>query len=550
MIRRINKLNTISVKYGLAFLAVAISMIVVVVADMLLINALKERIAEFGRDFQPATAAILNADRDLYQAHVATMEYMRVGPGSAAADRQYAVYQENAKQAYDRLQVFRQKLAGHDDIVLDFGNIETLYQRWSSASGQVFELFAAGRTQAALAQYEGASAEAFATLRAAYNDIYDAAERQIVQIEHQALAKAQSQEHILLAFSATVCLLTLLVAIIGPMMMSRAIRRVTDRIREIIEGDGDLTARIDSRRGDEIGDLVSYFNAFIRRIDETFQLVRRSTNSVHVAASEIASGSRELASRSEQAAASLQETSASMEEITATVGNTAQAADQASELAHGSASAAHEGEKSMQAMRSTMNDINSSASQISAITDLIDGIAFQTNLLALNASVEAARAGEHGRGFSVVAQEVRALAKRAGDASKEIRQLVDTSMGHTQTGVGLMQNTERTIQDIVQRIERVTEAVEIISTGTREQSQGISQINVAVTDLDNATQHNAALVEETSAAAVQMRDQAEQLRTLMASFRLSSDLEPSEGVPHAQTADRSPVAPALGSLPA
>lgn len=229
-----------------------------------------------------------------------------------------------------------------------------------------------------------------------------------------------------------------------------------------------------------------------------------------------------------------------MEEITATVNNTSEAATHASQLSQSTVDVARKGEQAMREMQSTMGEINASAGQINEITTLIDGIAFQTNLLALNASVEAARAGEHGRGFAVVAQEVRSLASRASGASHDIRKLIDTSVARMHAGSDLAKNTGLTMQEIVQGVERVTEVIGEISTGAREQSEGIAQINTAVTELDNNTQHNAAMVEQTSAAAMHMRAQAESLKALVASFKLSNNLTSSSASPAPKRAAVSP----------
>ncbi|MEA2117855.1 methyl-accepting chemotaxis protein [Halovibrio sp. HP20-50] len=304
------------------------------------------------------------------------------------------------------------------------------------------------------------------------------------------------------------------------------IKRTTAAMHDIAQGRGDLTRRLAVESGDEVGNLAVQFNAFVERMQVTLRDVRRSTLSVHQAAGEISQSSEELATRTEQAAANLQQTSASMEEITSTVNHSADNAQQANTLVLSTADVAREGETAMGQVETTMQDINDSASRISDIITMIDAIAFQTNILALNASVEAARAGEHGRGFAVVAQEVRVLASRSSDASKEIRALIDASVQHTNSGAKLVRSAGDTMREIVSSVAKVTDVIGEITAGAKEQSSGIGQINTAVAEMDTMTQQNAAMVEESTTAAANMRRHAEQLNELISSFVLGED-EPS-----------------------
>ena len=301
------------------------------------------------------------------------------------------------------------------------------------------------------------------------------------------------------------------------------IKRTTAAMHDIAQGRGDLTRRLAVESGDEIGELSVQFNAFVARMQNTLRDVRSSTLSVHQAAGEISQSSDELATRTEQAAANLQQTSASMEEITSTVNHSADNAQQANTLVQSTADVAREGETSMGQVESTMRDINDSASRISDIISMIDSIAFQTNILALNASVEAARAGEHGRGFAVVAQEVRVLASRSSDASKEIRALIDASVQHTNSGAKLVRSAGDTMREIVSSVAKVTDVIGEITAGAKEQSSGIGQINTAVAEMDTMTQQNAAMVQESTTAAANMRRHAEHLNQLINSFVLGDD---------------------------
>ncbi|UWN48124.1 Methyl-accepting chemotaxis protein II [Alcanivorax sp. ALC70] len=317
--------------------------------------------------------------------------------------------------------------------------------------------------------------------------------------------------------------LLVVVGVLATWLVRRVVKPIRDTagaMEDIARGKGDLTRRLAVTGDDEVGELARQFNAFVSRMQDTLREVRDTTGSVNGAADEIASGSEELATRTEQSAASLQETSASMEEITATVDHTADSAERASTMVGSAARVAGEGGRAMQEVETTMAAIDESAARIAEIIGLIDGIAFQTNILALNASVEAARAGEHGRGFAVVAQEVRNLAGRSGEASAEIRGLIDTSVTRTRQGSELVRRAGATMKEIVDSVTPVSELIADISTGAREQSRGIGQVNTAVAEMDAMTQQNAAMVQQTSASAVEMRRHAERLDTLIKSFVL------------------------------
>nr|WP_275445885.1 MULTISPECIES: methyl-accepting chemotaxis protein [unclassified Halomonas] len=341
----------------------------------------------------------------------------------------------------------------------------------------------------------------------------------------EAAAQAELRQ-IIVVFAVLGAGMLLGVAAIAFLLVRRTvkpIRRTAEAMKDIANGKGDLTRRLAVVSHDEVGELAIQFNAFVERMQQTLREVRVSTRSVHQAAGEIAQSSEELASRTDQAAANLQETSASMEEITSTVNHSAESAQQANQLVQTTADVARQGETAMNQVERTMADINASAEKISDIITMIDAIAFQTNILALNASVEAARAGEHGRGFAVVAQEVRTLASRSSDASREIRMLIDTSSSHTRSGAELVRSAGQTMHDIVESVGRVTDVISEISAGAKEQSSGIGQINTAVAEMDTMTQQNAVMVQHSSSAASEMSRHAQRLNRLINSFVLGDD---------------------------
>ncbi len=248
--------------------------------------------------------------------------------------------------------------------------------------------------------------------------------------------------------------------------------------------------------------------------------IRATSDSVKVAAAEISHGNRDLSARTEQAAASLEETAGTMEELAGTMRNSADAATRAGEMAQQATSVAKQGGTVVADVVSTMGGIAAASSRIQDIIGVIDGIAFQTNILALNAAVEAARAGEQGRGFAVVAGEVRSLALRSAQAAKQIKDLIVDSVGRVDAGTQLVQRAGTTMADIVASVQKVTDHLREISAAASEQSSGILQVNQAVAQLDNATQQNAALVEQATGASDLLHEQASRLAEVVGQFQL------------------------------
>ncbi|MCI0508826.1 methyl-accepting chemotaxis sensory transducer [Chromohalobacter marismortui] len=531
--------NKISVKYAAAFIAVALSMLVIVVVDERLVNAVKGRMTTFSGEFNVAISSVLNADRDLYQGQMSVLELLNEAPGSNTGKQFIAAYEDNAGQAYARMNAFAERMSEYPSVVVTLEDFEGRFEAWANVSENIIELHRDGDIEKARTLFDEKSMPLFNELREIYDLAGQAANTKVTELETSMLDRINTQQTWVIIISAIIFLAAIALALIGPRRMSTSIRDVSERIREIADGDGDLTQRIDSRRRDEIGELSERFNAFIDRIDRTLQAVRSSTQSVNSASDEIAKSSQELASRTEQTASNLQETSSSMEEITATVRHTAETATQADELSRRSVEVTRDGQAAMQDVETTMNDISESASRINEIIGMIDSIAFQTNILALNASVEAARAGEHGKGFAVVAEEVRTLAGRSSDASREIRELVKMSVSNAESGSEKVRKAGQTMEDIAGSIERVTQMIGEISTGSQEQSSGISQVNTAVTELDTMTQQNAAMVEQSSAAADEMNHQAERLMALIGAFKLGHTEEEApqmrQALPHRQS---------------
>jgi len=285
---------------------------------------------------------------------------------------------------------------------------------------------------------------------------------------------------------------------------------------------GDLSGRIEVKSTDETGQLLQALKDMNDSLHKTVSQVRIGTQTIATASAEIASGNMDLSSRTEQQASSLEETASSMEELTSTVRQNADNARQANQLAVTASDVAAKGGEVVSQVVSTMQSISDSSKKMADIIGVIDGIAFQTNILALNAAVEAARAGEQGRGFAVVATEVRNLAQRSAAAAREIKGLIDDSVDKVGVGGKLVEQAGVTMGEVVSSIRRVNDIMGEITAASQEQSDGIEQVNQAITQMDTVTQQNAALVEEAAAAAESLQDQAANLAGLVSVFKLGS----------------------------
>ncbi|MEW5289852.1 methyl-accepting chemotaxis protein [Erwinia papayae] len=283
--------------------------------------------------------------------------------------------------------------------------------------------------------------------------------------------------------------------------------------------EGNLATAVSLKKGDTTS-LLASLDVMQNRLRHLVAQIKDTAASVALAADEIARGNTELSSRTEQQAAALQETAVSMEQLTATVRNNTSGARQTADSARSTATLAHSGESDVERMTVTMNSISGSAAKIRDITSVIESIAFQTNILALNAAVEAARAGEGGRGFAVVAGEVRTLAQRSAVAAKDIKTLIEEAVMQVETGVAVASGTGASIIKITRMVGELAGAMDEIALASSEQMQGISQVSVAVSQMDGVTQNNAALVEESSSASQSLSEQAHSLRGMVEIFRL------------------------------
>ncbi|OYX30895.1 MAG: methyl-accepting chemotaxis protein [Hydrogenophilales bacterium 32-62-9] len=366
--------------------------------------------------------------------------------------------------------------------------------------------------------FQGPMKETYPRLRTAL----DALTKVQLAIAKREFKAAESRFLTVRIISVGVIVLGVMLAGVIGFWLIRAISRPLNEAVRVAESvaAGDLTQTIDVRSNDETGRLMQAMQAMNTSLSQIIGQVRTGTETISVASRQIASGNADLSSRTEQQASSLEETASSMEELTSTVKQNAENARQANQLVQSTSEVAVKGGQVVGQVVETMASIKDSSRKIADIIGVIDSIAFQTNILALNAAVEAARAGEQGRGFAVVASEVRNLAQRSAGAAKEIKSLIEDSVGQVDAGGKLVEEAGKTMGEIVTSVKRVTDIMGEIAAASSEQSAGIEQVNQAITQMDDVTQQNAALVEQAAAAAMSLQEQAHKLSEAVSVFKL------------------------------
>jgi len=373
--------------------------------------------------------------------------------------------------------------------------------------------------------------EALAYLRGESREVFRATTESIGKLgalNDQGAAGAQddaatSYQAILWGLGVLVAVALALGALVA-LLMTRSLTRPLNQAAEAADriADGDLRGHIESPRGDELGDLLRALARMQQALGDSLRTVRSSADSIATASAEVSNGSHDLSTRAEVTASSLQETSAAMQQVNETVQLSAQSASEARDLARVASGVAQRGGTVVAEVVTTMDNIQGTSRKVADIIGVIDGIAFQTNILALNAAVEAARAGEQGRGFAVVAGEVRTLAQRSAQAAREIKTLISGSVAQVDDGAKLVTRAGSTMQEVVDAVLQVSTLVGRIADASEAQSRSLGEIKAAISQLDGMTQQDAALVEESAAAAESLRDQADKLAGVVARFRLAS----------------------------
>ena len=499
-----------------AFGILLVLLLAVVATALLQLKAMRGNVETITDNALPSVEIINTMSAEVERARLLELRHVSSTDPATWSDieRQFTQLQQRLaedKKVYEPLLISQEERGHYNQFIHE-------RELYVDVNKQLFALSRAGEQDKARELLAGASLklynESSATLHKLIKYNSDMA-------KHESSASVAVYERAVMLLIVA-ALVTVLVAVVAGLMLVRSIRVPLDQAVKAADrvANGDLSGMIHVERHDETGQLLNALERMQTSLVQTVRSVRQNAEGVASASAQIASGNADLSSRTEEQASALEETAASMEQLGSTVRQNADNARAANQLAVNASQVAAQGGAVVAQVVDTMKGINNSSHQIADIISVIDSIAFQTNILALNAAVEAARAGEQGRGFAVVAGEVRTLAQRSAEAAKAIKGLITTSVERVEQGTQLVDKAGTTMAEIVSAIRRVTDIMGEISAASSEQSQGVAQVGEAVTQMDQSTQQNAALVEESAAAAGALRKQAQDLVQAVAVFQL------------------------------
>ena len=503
-------------KLILSFAAVIVLTVILGVFAIRQLDAVNQASTDIAQNWLPTikTAQILQA----------SLPRMRISELQMITAQQESDRSDAEKAIKTRLETLAKQRAAYEKQISE-PEEKTIYEQFSKTFAayveidkQLTALAVADKNEEARALFKGESNKLFRTMNDQLDGIVKVNDDGSSRSDQQADKTFVSARAWIVGLLAAIVVIAFGLALTVARIVSRPLNDAVEVAQRVAQGD--LTVDIRAASTDETGMLMHSLRAMNDSLQRIVGEVRIGTDTISTASQEIATGNLDLSSRTEQQAGSLEETASAMEELTATVKQNADNARQANQLAVSASEIATQGGEVVGQVVQTMGSINESSKKIVDIISVIDGIAFQTNILALNAAVEAARAGEQGRGFAVVASEVRSLAQRSASAAKEIKGLIDDSVEKVDVGSQLVERAGTTMSEVVASVRRVTDIVGEITAASHEQSTGLDEINRAITQMDEVTQQNAALVEEAAAAAQSLQDQAGKLTQVVSVFKL------------------------------
>lgn len=541
--------NSIRVKFSLMFAIMATALIVMAITDAMQSRSTLKQMQEFSQLFNPAISAILNADRDLYQAQLSEEVLLRSDLGSDSRKSEIDNWQENVDQARDRMGEFKKLLQDHAQVLQSTNGFEAQFSLWYQASSDVINAVKNSQFDLARQLHESKSKKEFKALRSIYNAAGEAADNRVKELDLQATEQATAQTQMSVTIATLVAIVALVIAYFGPKIIVNAIQDITNRINDIVDGDGNLTQRIPITRQDEIGELANAFNLFVAQLQQMVIAIISQTKDVSHTVENLATKSATTIGISHEQeqfvdtiVTAVNEMSAAVREVASNALHTAteitKVNDQTIEGKKILTQSVHHIQQLSESVKNAVaviEKLSVNSANIASVLDVIRSIAEQTNLLALNAAIEAARAGEQGRGFAVVADEVRTLASRTETSTQDIQSMIEelqrgvndavksieSGASLTHSTVTLASQTQDALDQILNSTSKVSEMSTQTATATEEQTHVTEEINRNLTELSDKTRYCNMVIQETQQIVVNTRAICSNLQKEVSRFKVA-----------------------------